>query len=408
MCKRVLALLSSLAVVTALLPLASASGSTPKGQDASEVVKIGILTPVESAGVSNPDDPDAFQAAIAWFNKRGGAGTNHARIRGIVCDTRSDPNREVECAREMVEEGVVATIADLTFNNPAPVVSVFEEAQIPRIGSSAANPADFGSDISFPLSAGPVGEYVGAASALSDRGDTTVALARTDAPTGGAFRGFLTPPLQEAGIEIVGEVEIATGSTDYAPYVAAVQDSGADAVLVAVAEQPGAQFVAAMAQLNAEFRLSGLTPTFSLEALRENESVTRGAVLASSFPYPSLNNAKRFPGLKSYFAAMKASGKDNLQPRRLKPSNIRVWMGMLGFVGATANLDSITKETVLQALETEQDIDMDGLIQPWTPSTPGYSIFTAISNHFVYPSTFNGTNVVTPKTSIDITQYFAS
>ena len=62
---------------------------------------------------------------------------------------------------------------------------------------------------------------------------------------------------------------------------------------------------------------------------------------------------------------------------------------------------------MLQALETEQDIDMDGLIQPWTPSTPGYSIFTAISNHFVYPSTFNGKNVVTPKTSIDITQFFA-
>ena len=168
MCKRVLVLLSCLAVVTVLLPLASASGSAPEGQGAAEVVKIGILTPVESAGVSNPDDPDAFQAAIAWFNKRGGAGANHARIRGVVCDTRSDPNREVECAREMVEEGVVATDRRPHLQQPGARRERVRGGADPPHRRERGQPGRLRlGDLVSRCRRGRSGEYVGASAALS-------------------------------------------------------------------------------------------------------------------------------------------------------------------------------------------------------------------------------------------------
>ena len=81
-----------------------------------------------------PEEKDSLLAAIAAFNKRGGAGTTHARLQADICDTRGDANQEVDCARQMVDDGVVATFNDLTYNNPAGVVAVLEKAGIPRIG----------------------------------------------------------------------------------------------------------------------------------------------------------------------------------------------------------------------------------------------------------------------------------
>jgi hypothetical protein len=75
-------------------------------------------------------------------------------------------------------------------------------------------------------------------------------------------------------------------------------------------------------------------------------------------------------------------------------------------VNLTKDLDTITKESVVEALETVQDVDLMGLAPPWTPSTPGFSVFQASSNHFVYPLRFDGRNVVTGKEPIDVSQYF--
>ena len=43
---------------------------------------------------------------------------------------------------------------------------------------------------------------------------------RTDAPTGATFKGFLAPSFTAIGVDIICDVAVATGSTDYAPYIA--------------------------------------------------------------------------------------------------------------------------------------------------------------------------------------------
>jgi hypothetical protein len=129
-------------------------------------------------------------------------------------------------------------------------------------------------------------------------------------------------------------------------------------------------------------------------------------LLSESFPYPSQNNVKKFPGLKQFFADMKASGKEILDPKSIQPTSFYPWVATLAFVNAMKNADSITKETVVSTLETAKDIDLMGLAEPWTPSTPGFSFFGRVSNHFVYVSHFDGKNVVTDPEPIDVTQYF--
>lgn len=397
-------MLAPLAVI-AVLGLTLGTGASVSAQTGAETVKIGMINAITGATSANPDLEDAFKAAIKGFNKRGGVGVNGLKMEGVVCDTENDANKEVDCARQMQQQGVVATINDLTFNNPAGVVDVMEAAGIARIGMLPTNIDEFGSTVSYPISAGAIAAYIGNALAFADAGHKKVTLVRTDAPTGASFKGFVEPLFAAAGVEIVGDVALATGATDYAPYVSQIKRQKPNAVLLSIGDDAATQLIAAMAQLNYKVQMGGNPGTFSLDTLKKYKNITKGTVLAESFPYPASNNAKKFPALKQYLRDMKASGKDDLQPKNLQTTAFNSWVAVLGFVRVTEKLDTFTSATVLGALRSVQDIDLDGLTPPWTPSTPGFSVFKSSSNHFIYISKFNGKVVITNDEPIDITQY---
>jgi branched-chain amino acid transport system substrate-binding protein len=383
---------------------ASASASTRSGSSV-PVVKVGMITSLTGPLAANPELKDALLASIAAFNKRGGVGTNHAKLQADVCDSKGDANGEVDCARQMVSDGVVATLNDLTYNNPAGVVDVLEQAGIPRIGIGGTDVSEFGSSVSFPISAGVIAAYLGTAVGFKQDGHTKICLMRTDAPTGATFRGFLAPSFTAIGVDITCDIAVATGSTDYSPYIAQIQQENPQAVLISHTDAVTTQLIGAMAQLNAKVPLGGNPGSFQLSTLRKYPAITKGTVLSDSFPYPSQANTKAFPGLKQYFADMKASGKSALKPANLKAADFGPWIATLAFVNVTKSLDSFSPATVIGALKTAKDVDLMGLTPAWTPSTPGFSVFKSSSNHYVYISRFNGKNIVTNKTPIDVTQY---
>jgi branched-chain amino acid transport system substrate-binding protein len=393
-------------VAALAIPLSAASVSAQSTTTSgSATVKVGMITSLTGPLAANPEVKDALLAAVAAFNKRGGVGTNHAKLQAVVCDSKGDANGEVDCARQMVDDGVVATLNDLTFNNPAGVVDVLEGAGIPRIGIGGTDISEFGSSVSYPISAGVIAAYLGTAVGFEQAGDTKICLMRTDAPTGATFRGFLTPSFTAIGVDITCDVAVATGSTDYAPYIAQIQQEDPQAVLISHTDAVTTQLIGAMAQLNAKIPLGGNPGSFKLETLRKYPEITKGTVLSDSFPYPSQANTKAFPGLKQYFADMKASGKSSLSQAKLKSADFGPWMSTLGFVNVTKSLDTFSPETVIGALKSAKDVDLLGLTPPWTPSTPGFSVFTSSSNHYVYISKFDGKNIVTNKTPVDVTQY---
>jgi ABC-type branched-subunit amino acid transport system substrate-binding protein len=250
-----------------------------------------------------------------------------------------------------------------------------------------------------------IAAYIGTAVGFKQDKHTKTCLVRTDAPTGATFRGFLTPMFTAVGEDIVCDVSVATGATDYAPYIAEVQRENPDAMLISHSDSVATQLIAAMAQLNAKIPMGGNPGSFKLDTLRKYKDITKGTVLSDSFPYPAQVNVKNFPGLKQYFADMKASGKKSLSAANLKTSDFAPWVSTLAFVNVTKALDTFTPASVIDALKSAKDVDLLGLTPPWTPSTPGFSVFTSSSNHYVYVSRFNGKDVVTEKEPIDVTQY---
>lgn len=399
--------LAALAVlITAVaMPVGPLAASSRSGKASGPPVKVGMMYAITSPIGGNVEAKEAFEAAIAAFNKRGGVGKNGNKIEGIVCDTRADANQEVACARQMVSEGVVATLNDLTYNNPAAVVDVLEAAGIPRIGLGPTNLAEFQSGVSYPISAGVIAAYIGTAVGFKEDGNTKICLIRTDAPTGATFRAFLTPMFNAVGVDIICDVAVATGATDYTPYVAEVQRANPDAVLISHSKDVGTQLIAAMSQLNAKLPMGGNPGTFDIETMRKYKEITKGTVLSESYPYPSQNNVKSFPGLKQFFADMKASGKKRLDPKGIRTTAFGPWIATLAFVNVTKDLDTFTPASVVQALQSARSVDLMGLTPPWTPSTPGFSVFKSSSNHYVYVSRFDGKNVVTGKQPVDVTQF---
>ena len=402
---RVVVLAASLAAVVLPLTATAASAKSASKAASGPVVKVGMITALSGPLASNPEVKEALQAAVAAFNKRGGAGTSHAKLQADVCDSHADANGEVTCARQLVDDGVVATLSDLVFFNPSGVVDIFEKAGIPRIGISGTDISEFGSSVSYPISAGVIAAYLGTAVGFKQDNHTKICLVRTDAPTGATFRGFLTPSFTAIGVDIICDVAVATGATDYAPYIAQVQRENPQAILISHTDAVTTQLIGAMSQLNAKIPLGGNPGSFTLDTLRKYPSITKGTVLSDSFPYPNLANVKNFPGLKQYFADMKASKNKDLAFAKLKTTDFAAWISTLAFVNVTKNVSSFTPASVIEALKTAKDVDLLGLTPPWTPSTPGFSVFKSSSNHFVYVSRFNGKTIVTDKTPIDVTQY---
>ena len=387
------------------IPFNGAAASVKSAPASGPVVKIGMIQPLSGPLAASPGAKDALVASIDAFNKRGGAGTVHARLEADVCDSKGDANGEVACARQLVSDGVVATLNDLTFNNPAGVVAIFEGAGIPRFGIGGTDLSEFTSKVSYPISAGVIATYLGVAVGFKQDHHTKVCLARTDASTGASFKGFIDPSFNAIGDKIICDVAVATGATDYAPYIAQVQREEPTAFLISHTDAVTTQLIAAMAQLNAKIPLGGNPGSFQASTLKKYKSITKGTVMSDSFPYPNSVNEKNFPGLKKYFADMNASHKSTLNAKNIKPQYFASWIATLAFVNVTKGLSTFTPATVLQALKTAKNVDLLGLTPAWTPSTPGFSVFKSSSNHFVYVSRFNGKDVVTNKTPIDVTQY---
>ena len=72
--RHTLVLAAVLTVAALVVPLSAAGAATTSAKANGPVVKIGVLLPINSPTAANPDNGDAFKAAVAAFNKRGGLG----------------------------------------------------------------------------------------------------------------------------------------------------------------------------------------------------------------------------------------------------------------------------------------------------------------------------------------------
>ena len=311
---RIVALIAVLAAVA--VSFGTAGASTKSAAASGPVVKVGMITALTGPIASNPGIKDTLLAAVAAFNKRGGVGTTHAKMQADVCDSHGDANGEVACARQMVDDGVVATLDDLTYNNPAGVVDILQGAGIPRIGIG-------GTDVSEFHRVSRIRSRPGSSrrTSVPQSGSSRTATRRSAScgPTRPPVRrseGFLTPMFTAVGIDISCDVAVATGATDYAPYIAQVQQENPDAVLISHSDSVTTQLIGAMAQLNAKIPLGGAPGSFTIETLRKYKDHHEGHGPLGFVPVPLAGERQELPRAQAVLRRHEGVGQDRASARR--------------------------------------------------------------------------------------------
>jgi branched-chain amino acid transport system substrate-binding protein len=358
--------------------------------------KVGTLTVIESPVLSLKDDSTALSAAIKAFNNRGGVGGHCIELS--ICDSKGDPNKEVDCARQAVNSGVVATLSDQTPFNTQGVKEVMEAAGIPRIGA-APGTADLNSKVIFAFDAGGAGSTFMQVPGCTRNGNTKLAAVHVDTPTIGPLFAALGPMLKAYNATMETKIPLAAGTTDYQQFTLAAQNAGATCVIIPLGQNEAVQVLQAANQLNTTLKWSGSANTFNAADMKNFGDFAKQIYVNTAFPSPTASQT-RWPILATILKDLGASGEKSMEPDNMKTSAIRSWMSVYALTTIMEKFgkpDDISRQSVMAAVKAAKDVDMFGLIPPWTPTfsqAPG-TPFSSVSQPWYYVESFDAGGNVT-------------
>lgn len=402
--KRIAPAIAALATVSLIAAgCSSDSGSdTADGANAAtgDPIKVGQIVPIEAPGLGSVTYAESTVASVKAFNDRGGV--NGRPLELLQCDSKGDPNTEVDCVNKMISDGAVATLADFTPASAEASSKLLFDAGIARVGLNPVNMADFTATNVYTPFSGSLLNLYGMIDILVAQGKTKLSLMRPDLPVTAQLVGLLTPAVQAKGAEIVNDVAVGAGATDYTQFIAAAERNDAQGVIMALGATDANPIAQAFEQLQSKLTFALGTAGFTQADLQDLGTFATSSTYTSPTPAPS-SSTDDFPGLKDFLADMEKSGKDELKTENLTGDAVNPWLSVRAFGEVAKGLTDINAKTVWSGFENAEKIDMAGLIPAWTPgAVEPFGIFQRVSNSMMYKMTFDGDVLVTDPTQYDL------
>ena len=293
--KRITPAIAALAAVGLLVSSCSSdSGSDPSENAATgDPIKVGQIAPIEAPGLGSAAYAAGMVASVDAFNDRGGV--NGRPLELIQCDSMGDPNKEVDCANKMVSEGAVATLADFTPVSSEASSKILLDAGIARIGLNPVNMADFTATNVYTPFSGSLLNLYGMIDMLVAQGKTKLSLMRPDLPVTAQLVGLLTPAVQAKGAEIVNDVAVGTGATDYTQFIAAAERNGAQGVIMALGAADANPIAQSFEQLGSKLTFALGSAGFSQADLQDLGTFATSSTYTGPTPAAS-SSTDDFPG----------------------------------------------------------------------------------------------------------------
>ncbi len=337
-----------------------------------EPVKVIVMGAIESQVLSIPQIVDGVNTGAGDVNATGGIAGHPVEV--IECNTMADPNEAANCAREAVDEGVIAAVGTLSIMADA-IVPILEEAGIAMVGTSAITPLETVSPIAFPTAGGIYVTYTGIAQMLNEQaGAETIGLIHLDSDSGRRSAGFVQQGIEDLGLTLGNVVTIPDGAADVAPQVAAAVE-GADAIAVVLAPQDAAKVFSVIAGQDLDIAVGvndGGLPAALVSALG---AAVEGVYIASSAPPPTSLDA---PGIQQYVDAAAAAG---VEPDGLASDR---WLAMKVLQSAMEGAETVDAATVLERMGQIDCLSLAWLDCYTTTSEADIEGFTRIFNFNAY------------------------
>nr|WP_169310472.1 ABC transporter substrate-binding protein [Rhodococcus oryzae] len=400
--KRIAPAIAALATASLVAAGCSSDGGADAADNAAtgDPIKVGQIVPIEAPGLGSATYAASTVASVDAFNERGGV--NGRPLELLQCDSMGDPNKEVDCANKMVSEGAVATLADFTPASSEATSKILFDAGIARVGLNPVNMSEFiATNIYTPFSGSLLNLY-GMIDILVAQGKTKLSLMRPDLPVTAQLVGLLTPAVQAKGAEIVNDVAVGAGATDYTQFIAAAERNDAQGVIMALGASDANPIAQAFEQLGSKLTFALGTAGFTQADLQDLGTFATTSTYTSPTPAPS-SSTEDFPGLKEFLADMDKSGKEELELQNLTGDAVNPWLSVRAFGEVAKNRTEIDAANIWKGFENAKDIDMAGLIPAWTPgAVEQFGIFPRISNSMMYKMSFDGDVLVTDPTQYDL------
>lgn len=367
---------------------ASRSGSASAGLKLTPI-KVGEVVEITGTGLNWPFQQSVDEAAVRGINARGGIKGHPLQL--VACDGKNDPNSELECARQLVSDGVVAVVGGITSTNGAAVDAYYEQHNVAAIGVNPLVTQDFTSPDQFLINSGQVGIFTGDIENAAQRGLKKVWIMILNVPGANLAVEISKQTAAKVGVDIVGVSEIPLTSTSDAPYVQAAVSAGADAIMPAMGATQTSALLLALNQSATGVKLINLDtePASDISGACGSGGGVCANSLGSSFSIPV--TATQNAGIKLFQQDMQAeaaSGDSAAAPQQAyNDLALEGWLGMEAFAKVAATLPSVTAATVLDGFQKAKDINLWNVIPPWTPnSSAGIKGYPRISNPYVYLS----------------------
>ena len=326
-----------------------------------EPVTVGLIVPTETAGANFPEVIAAVEAAAMAINERGGIAGHEVEI--AYCNEGDDPNQAAECAQQMVDEGVIATVSSFSRSGGQNIYDVLEPAGIAQVAPVTISAVDFTNPVAFPVDAAllnfigcgalfaPAAELgsIGAIQFDVDASTQTITLAQLGASS--------------VDVPFTTSVRVPPTATDFAPAVGDVAGSGAEGVVLSLPEQQSVQVIQTANQLGDELAFCHADTGLSPDSLSQLGDAADRVFVVGSFP--TLSQRDEIPELQRMFDELAAAGEagvDDTGEELVKGSTLRAWIGMqvIEQIGNGVTGD-LTAESFLDALNAGT-ASVDGLV----------------------------------------------
>lgn len=327
-----------------------------------EPIELFVISNTTGGTFQAPERFGAAEAAAQAINAAGGVQGRPIEI--VTCDHEFDTNKQLECVNQAAESEAVALTAHfyLIGDQAAPILDAANMAEFGAIFTGHSEPRElmFNSPWIESPYAGPL--LIDAVDAKS-----VTMVANTLAP---AIPDEIMAAYEATGIDFLDRVDVAQDTADWAPLAQAASEGQPDIVdIQALGSTEGSQFVRALDSIGFTPLLMANAGTWTEETFDAmGESVDGRFFVASSIVPPSVTDHPEIMRFTEEMDAAQRAGIAGTEEPRTQFA-LEAWLSVYAFAALAETIDGdITRDSVVEAMQTAEDIDLGGVVPAWTPA----------------------------------------
>lgn len=370
------------------------AGEAPSG----EPIKLLTVTTLNANGPTYENIAITAELAADYINANGGI--NGRPVEVDVCDEQFDPAVAATCARQAVEDGVVAVVGSFTYFAEA-IVPVIAESDITWFGACCPiSPSELSSPHSFPIGNQPMYAVGEVKRAVEDGCENINAVIAEGADA--IFRTPMENAMAAYGREFNDVIITPTIAQDYSAEVARAT-TGVDCMAVVMSETPFLTWNTALQQADTDVKQYGNQGNLNAISAVGAEEATNGNIIAGM--YPDISTAP----WDEYRAALEAANVDQEANDFNSLGGMGTWAAYMGFAQIASTIEGeVTPTSFFEAASNTSELDLNGMVpvldftQEWTDGLPGYT--RLFNRSVVYSKLENGKVVPVDNEFFDVSE----